>query len=214
MSTARVWHPAEPWHLIIPVKDTRHGKSRLSPLDGLTAQGRSALNRALADDTIRAAVAAVGAERVWLVTPDADLRRDWSGAGVHVVDDPGAGLNAAILAGFRRLPGPSRHAALLGDLPALRATDLRSALDAANDHAESFVPDAAGTGTVLRCGRAVVPRFGPDSAAAHAADGAARLDLDLPRLRCDVDDPASLELATRLGVGPATAQVLGLGRAG
>ena len=86
MSTARVWHPAEPWHLVIPVKDTRHGKSRLSLLDGLTARGRAALSRAIADDTIGAAVAAVGADRVWLVTSDAGLRSDWSGAGVHVVD--------------------------------------------------------------------------------------------------------------------------------
>lgn len=214
MSTARARQPTEPWHLVIPVKDTRQGKSRLSALDGLTRLGRSALSRAIADDTIAVAVEAVGADRVWLVTPDPGLRREWSAAGVHVVDDPGAGLNAAIRAGLCSVPATSRQAALLGDLPALRAVDLRSALQVAADHEESFVPDAAGTGTVLRCGRAVVPRFGPASAAAHAADGATRLDLDLPRLRCDVDDPASLEVATRLGLGAATAEVLGLGRAG
>lgn len=209
MSTARFWHPKGPWHLIIPIKDTRHGKSRLSGLDGLTPKGRSELSRAIADDTLAAVVEAVGPDLVWLVTPDPGLRRDWSNEGVHIVDDPGTGLNAAIQAGFRSLPGRSRHAALLGDLPALRAADLHTALQAAADQEESFVPDAAGTGTVLRCGRAVVPRFGPGSAAAHAADGATRLELDLPRLRCDVDDPESLEAATRLGLGAATARVLG-----
>jgi 2-phospho-L-lactate guanylyltransferase len=214
MSTARFWHPEGPWHLIIPVKDTRHGKTRLLGLDGLVTMGRSELSRAIADDTLAAAVETVGPDLVWLVTPDPALRRDWSSEGVHLVDDPGMGLNAAIRAGFRSVPAGSRHAALLGDLPALRAADLRTALEAAADQDESFVPDAAGTGTVLRCGRAVVPRFGPGSAAAHAADGATRLELDLPRLRCDVDDPESLEAATRLGVGPATARVLGRGRAG
>jgi 2-phospho-L-lactate guanylyltransferase len=213
MSTARFWHPGEHWHLIIPVKDTRHGKSRLSGLDGLTEAGRSELSRALADDTIAVAVEAVGAERVWLVTPDPGLRADWSRAGVHVVDDPGAGLNGAIRAGLRAVPTRAPRAALLGDLPAVRATDLRAALDAATEHEESFVPDAAGTGTVLRGGRVAAPLFGPGSAAAHAADGAIRLDLELPRLRCDVDDPESLEAATRLGVGSSTARVLGVHRA-
>jgi 2-phospho-L-lactate guanylyltransferase len=214
MSTARFWHPAEPWHVIIPIKDTLHGKSRLAGLDGLAAVGRAQLSRAIADDTIAAAVEAVGPELVWLVTPDPGLRRDWSSLGVHVVDDPGAGLNAAIRAGFRSIPPRSRHVALLGDLPALQAADLAAALRAAARHEEAFVPDAAGTGTVLRCGHAVVPRFGAGSAAAHEADGAARLELDLPRLRCDVDDPESLGKATRLGLGPATSRVLGLDCAG
>ena len=83
-------------------------------------------------------------------------------------------------------------AALLGDLPALDGESLRAALEAAGRRAESFVPDADGTGTVLRCGRGFTPRFGADSASRHEADGAVRLELPLPRLRTDVDDARSL----------------------
>ena len=74
-----------------------------------------------------------------------------------------------------------------------------------------FVPDAEGTGTVLLTALtadAMRPEFGADSAAAHQAAGAVRLDLDLPRLRRDVDTPADLQTAVELGVGPRTRSVL------
>jgi 2-phospho-L-lactate guanylyltransferase len=129
---------------------------------------------------------------------------------VSVCADPGQGLNAAIAAGLRRAAEDGRHtAALLGDLPALTPGDLLDALSAASSHSQSFVPDRQGTGTVLRCGRAFTPRFGPGSAAAHEADGAVRLALDLPRLRTDVDDRESLLLARSLRVGPSTESALG-----
>ena len=44
--------------------------------------------------------------------------------------------------------------------------------------------------------------FGAGSAAAHERLGHVRLDLDLPGLRVDVDDAASLAAAVRLGLGP------------
>ena len=53
------------------------------------------------------------------------------------------------------------------------------------------------------------PRFGPDSASRHAADGAVRLELDLPRLRTDVDDLQSLVRVLELGAGPSTTAALG-----
>lgn len=99
---------------------------------------------------------------------------------------------------------------LLGDLPALRPTDLLTALQAAAEHALAVVPDAEGTGTVLltSLGGHLEPAFGTGSAARHSAAGHRRLELDLPRLRTDVDDDASLRAAQRLGVGPATEAVL------
>ena len=170
---------------------------------------RAELSRAIADDTIAAAVETVGAARVVLVTADAGLAQRWRGAGVSVVADPGSGLNDAITAGMR-VAGGSLVAALLGDVPALTPQELTEALVVAQGHGQCFVPDAAGTGTVLRAGHSFTPRFGADSARHHAADGAARLDLDLPRLRTDVDDAASLAAAQRLGLGPATRAVLAL----
>ena len=74
-----------------------------------------------------------------------------------------------------------------------------------------FVPDAEGTGTVLLTAltpTAMQPSFGSGSAAAHQAAGAFRLDLDLPRLRRDVDTAADLRTAIDLGVGTRTQLVL------
>lgn len=194
------------WHVVVPIKDTREGKSRLAP----AGVRRTRLSRAIADDTLSAVVEAVEAEHVWLVTSDAGLSWDWAGAGVHVIPDPGHGLNAAITAGLSHVPADVPRAALLGDLPSLLAVDVVTALQAGGRVAEWFVPDLDGSGTVLRGGHAFVPQFGPGSAEAHARQGALRLELDLPRLRRDVDDPDSLAAAVRLGVGSATSAVLGL----
>ena len=114
------------------------------------------------------------------------------------------------------LPPDAPAAVLLADVPALRPDDLSRSLAAAEralaaGARQAFVPDAEGTGTVLlaaaRADR-LVPRFGPASASAHAAAGAVRLDLDLPRLRRDVDSWPALQLAAALGLGPRTAAVL------
>jgi 2-phospho-L-lactate guanylyltransferase len=206
MVTANHSESRPPWHVVVPVKDTRQGKSRLAP----AGVGRTRLSRAIADDTLSAVVEAVEADRVWLVTSDTGLSWDWAAAGVHVVPDPGQGLNAAIAAGLSHVPGDAPRAALLGDLPSLLAVDLVTALQTGGRVPDWFVPDLDGSGTVLRAGRAFVPQFGPASAEAHARQGALRLELDLPRLRRDVDDPDSLAAAVRLGVGSATSAVLGL----
>ena len=207
--------PAPDWHVVVPVKDTRHGKSRLARSVGAA---REPLARAIADDTLEAVDGAVGPDRVIVVTSDAGLAAEWSQHGVHVVADPDEGLNAALSLGLAGVPTGRAAAALLGDLPALHPDELREALAAAARHDQSFVPDADGVGTVLRCGRvrsgdglrSGLPRplFGADSAARHEADGAVRLTLDLPRLRTDVDDLASLEAAARLGLGPRTQAVV------
>jgi len=70
-----------------------------------------------------------------------------------------------------------------------------------------FVPDAEGSGTVLLAAEqplALNHAFGPGSAREHARRGAVRLDLDLPRLRRDVDTEADLRAAVLLGCGPRT----------
>lgn len=193
------------WHVVIPVKDTAHGKSRLARAAG---SDRVRLSRAIADDTIDAAVGAVGARNVVLVTADTGLSRTWAARGVSVLDDPGAGLNAAVSRGLAAVPPGWRSAVLLGDLPCLTPADLVAALSVAHAYGEAFVPDADGTGTVLRCGTSITPRFGARSAERHEADGAVRLQLDLPRLRTDVDDGPSLAVARRLGLGPATLAVV------
>jgi 2-phospho-L-lactate guanylyltransferase len=99
--------------------------------------------------------------------------------------------------------------ALAGDLPALRPDDLDAAL--LGLRRRSFAADAEGSGTVLLgapAGVALDPRFGPGSAAAHAASGARPLSGDWPGLRHDVDTAADLHAVLALGAGPYTCGLL------
>lgn len=198
------------WRLVIPVKGGRGAKTRLRAPDGVD---HPSLALALALDTLAAATEALGGERVVVVTCDPVVCRAAEDHGCLVVADPGDGLNRAIQAGLRAVAGHSGcpGGVLLGDLPALRANELVHALAAAQGHRLAFVPDLEGAGTVLltatQPGR-LVPRFGSRSAAAHEEAGHARLDLDLPGLRRDVDDETSLRMALDLGVGSHTARLM------
>jgi 2-phospho-L-lactate guanylyltransferase len=186
----------------------RPGEGRLRAPDGVD---RLVLARALALDTVTAAAEAVGASHVLVVTSDPEVLTAIDDLGVTTLADPGGGLNAAVAAGLAALAAERPAAVLLGDVPALRAVDLRAALAAADHHDGWFVADAEGTGTVLlgaaRAG-SLRPAFGSGSAARHEHEGYRRLDLDLDRLRRDVDDEVSLGEALRLGVGPSTAGLL------
>ena len=168
---------------------------------------------ALLADTVAAALAAPAVGLVLVVTDEpraTELVTALGAATVH--DEPDAGLNAALVHGARRARemagGPV--AALSSDLPALRPDELTAALQAAAQVPRAFVADAAGTGTTLLAVSAgeLDPRFGPGSAAAHAAGGAVPLPGDWPGLRRDVDTPADLHAACWIGVGPRTAGFL------
>lgn len=202
---------ALPWRLVVPVKGGAAAKSRLHPPAGVD---REDLALALATDCLTACCAGMPPGHVLVVTSDPRVATMARGFGTVVVADPGAGLNAAVAVGrdhaLRFSPG-TPVAALLGDLPALLPGDLVTALGAAAAHPLALVPDAGGQGTSLLTavdGADLEPGFGTGSAAAHEAAGHVRLDLDLPRLRTDVDDDAALRAAVALGVGPATLAVL------
>lgn len=200
------------WHLVVPVKGGATAKSRLHPPSGVD---REELALALATDCLTACCAGMPPARVVVVTSDAHVAQMATSLGTRVVADPGAGLNAAAAAGrdFVVAAGPDRPVAvLLGDLPALRAGDLTTALGAATAYPRAVVADAAGGGTVLLTalvGADLVPAFGAGSSRRHQGAGYHLLDLDLPRLRTDVDDDAGLQAALALGVGPATRHTLG-----
>ena len=72
------------------------------------------------------------------------------------------------------------------------------------------VADRLATGTAALCafGTALDPQFGSDSSARHRRSGAIELTGAWPGLRCDVDTPADLAAARRLGVGAATARAV------
>jgi 2-phospho-L-lactate guanylyltransferase len=193
-----------PWTVVLPVKPSAVGKSRL----GLGAE----LARAIALDTIDAARRVPGIQVV-VVTADPTIVTAARELGVIVVvEDAPAGIAAAIERGLAGTSPDGRRAALLADLPALRPDELAAALDEAAQHDRAFVPDAEGTGTTLvtaRGGRSLVHRFGEDSAAEHLAAGLTALPIPASStIRRDVDVLAHLTQATAAGIGPRTAVLL------
>ena len=184
----------------------------------------------MAMDTVSAALASSVVGRVVVVTTDHAVSDLALAVGADVIQDvPDAGLNPALAyaatlvrpkGATASLPGV---AALPADLPALRTEDLTAALRAAEEVAWStagtaygpeplrgFVPDAAGTGTVLLAappGARLEPCFGWGSAAGHVSSGAVELTGNWPGLRRDVDTAADLAEAVALGVGPRTSAI-------
>lgn len=195
--------------LLVPVKDAHGAKTRLGDVG---AAARAELMRAFARDSISAALGTPLAEVV-VVGDAVALASVLEGLEVAVVADEGGGdLNAALRAAARRVGRPGRGVAvMLADLPCLRTTDLENVLAKAGSLGRrTFVADAAGTGTTLLAARAGLdldPRFGPGSAAAHAASGADAVTGAVASLRLDVDTTSDLGRALALGVGPETAEV-------
>lgn len=190
-----------PVTLVIPVKGSGAGKSRLGAAPELAA--------AIALDTVEAARAAHGVGQLIVVGGLTEALPD-----VRLVPDPGYGLIAAIGAGLALADESLPTAVLLGDVPALRPEDLDTALVAASEHHWAFVPDAAGSGTTLVVAAAGLPhslRFGENSAEEHRVAGYVDLTagdagpaLRLDTLRRDVDTREDLAAAAALGLGRRT----------
>ncbi len=198
--------------LLVPIKPLSLAKSRLlgAADDGAgSADAHACLVAAVARDTVAAARQAAGVREIVVISSDPRLTESFRADGIEVLPDtPTAGLNAALRHGdahVRARGYVSRTGALQADLPALRPSELAQALETAGDN-RAFCPDRHGTGTTLliaRPGRPLNPRFGTDSATAHAAS-AVRLDGPWESLRCDVDTGQDLDTARELGLGAHT----------
>ena len=223
------------WTLVLPVQRGEFAKSRLLAPPGVQHAG---LARAMALDALAAVRSCALVRHRIVVTSDQAVAVAASAAGDIVIADDARGLGgdnadglgggnadglggddadglgAAVGAGLAhadRLAATSPVAVLLADLPALTPGDLQMALEAARHHRLAFVADADETGTVLLTGRRPgrLPfAFGTGSAARHQGLGAVRLDLQLPRLRRDVDTLGDLRSAAALGLGPRTRSAL------
>jgi 2-phospho-L-lactate guanylyltransferase len=198
------------WSLVVPAKRLAAAKTRLTPLTAALGRdlpaGHADLVLALLADTVVAARDSSAVGLVVVVTDDPRATALVTALGARTVgDEPDSGLNAALVHGARSIGG-GPVAALSSDLPALRPGELTAALQAAAAVPRAFVADAEGSGTTLLAARDgdLAPRFGRGSAAAHAAGGAVPLAGDWPGLRQDVDTPADLAAARRLGVGERT----------
>ncbi len=215
------------WTVVVPVKHTSHGKSRL--------RADAQLARAIALDTLERIAAARRVERIVLVTSDAALadaaREQITSAVVDVVAEETAApqsvrsaradradavehaLNDAVRAGLNSVGG-GFVAVIHADLPALHPDDLDDALLLAADVPYGAVSDSEGVGTVMLTAqhpRALQPSFGHDSFARHLAAGATPLAA-APSLRRDVDTPVQLNAARdapELTLGPRTRALTG-----
>jgi 2-phospho-L-lactate/phosphoenolpyruvate guanylyltransferase len=178
--------------IVVPVKSTRRGKSRLALPDGR----RRELATAFAIDTVTAAGAVAAVLVVAEDRADADVLDGL--AEVHLTLT--ADLNSAIRDGLDRLDPAAPAAVMPADLPGLLPAHLSDALRAAAGLPYAAVADRDGIGTTLLVGsRAdrIRPRFGGPSFAAHTGDGAVALDVPLDSsLRRDVDRPDDLVDAT------------------
>ncbi len=206
--------------LIIAVKRLAAAKTRLAPV--FSARTRESVVLAMLVDTLTAAARAGSVRSITVVTPDEAAAAAAAELGAGVLADPTPEghpdpLNNAIATAESALVDSFSNADLLanvvvlqGDLPALQTQELSEAIAAARHHERSFVADRLGTGTsaLFAFGTSLDPQFGPDSAARHRRSGAIELTGAWPGLRCDVDTPADMAAARRLGVGGATARAV------
>lgn len=204
--------PPSRFGVVIPVKPATYAKSRLGRLGD---EVRQSLAVAFALDTVAAALACDRVETVLVVTDDHRLATRMRALGAHVVPDGVADdLNGSLEQGAAevRRHGPHLHlAALCADLPALRPEELGRALAAAAPTRLGFVADADRLGTTLVAAPDLTtfrPRFGAGSRQEHLDAGGVEVAEDgLDSVRRDVDTPADLEEALRLGIGPHTSRV-------
>ena len=200
--------------LIIAVKRLAAAKTRLAPV--FSAPTREKVVLAMLVDTLTAAAGVAALGSITVITPDDAAAAAAAELGAGVLADPTPDgdsdpLNNAIAAAERAVAGSFANVVVLqGDLPALQTRELAEAIAAARHHRRSFVADrlATGTAALCACGSELDPQFGPDSCARHRRSGAIELTGAWPGLRCDVDTPADLAAARRLGVGAATARAI------
>lgn len=208
--------PVEPqgFVVIVPVKPPARGKSRLT---GHSPARRGDMASAFALDTTSAARTTPGVVAVLAMTDDHAFAALLRSSGCAVVPDGATELNAALVQAAaeaaRRWPD-AHPVVLLADLPCLTPSALSGVLAALPRDRPAFVRDAHGSGTTLYAAPLdqFGPRFGRNSAAAHAEVGAVEVEAPDLRGRLDVDDADDLRAAITLGVGPHTAAALAGGQ--
>lgn len=220
-TTERAYHAAVPvpaladlsnLHAIVPARGSGVGKSRLG--EALDAEERLALVVGMLVQTLTVLAAWPACRAFHVVTADPGLRRivrgSDTGASAITEMEPGAGLNAALVAGRDRAISYGATAVLFlpADLPYLTTSALDSMLEAADAALAAgsgrrlvvLAPADARVGTnalLLSPPRTIEPCFGESSLEAHvraaaAADASLQLVGD-PALGFDLDTPDDLE---------------------
>lgn len=192
--------------IIVPHRGLEAAKSRLAP--SLSPEERESLARQLLERVL--SVAREVCDDVVVITPSRELASAVDLSGARVVVQRGMGLNEGLeQARFDALVDDLDTLIVLhGDLPNLRAADVKALVDALprGEPGVAIAPDRAGTGTnglVLRPPGVMNFRFGPGSFSAHLAE-AERADVPVVAvnragLAFDVDTPDDLARWLNLG---------------
>lgn len=194
--------------ILIPVKNLRNAKQRLSSL--LDASARTQLAQTMLADVVTA-VAVSRCDDVALVTSDhfaIELARQ---NGFEIIRDEVNVSESDAIAMATQVcisRGVDKTLVLPGDIPLIGAEDIRTIYEHAPERGSLLVPssDKRGSNAVLRRPAALFPlRFGNDSFMPHLAAAIATntscIVLSLPRIGLDVDTPEDLK---QLAVAPGT----------
>jgi 2-phospho-L-lactate guanylyltransferase len=188
--------------IIVPHRGLAAAKTRLAPV--LAPEERITLARELLQRVLRVSREAV--DDVVVITPSAELAGVVEAIGATLVVQRGMGLNEGLdqARGDALEAGVTLLGVLHGDLPNLRADDIRALLAAAPPpRGVAIAPDRSGSGTnglALRPPDAMPFAFGIGSFAAHVqASGGEAVVVERPGLAFDLDTPADLARWLELG---------------
>jgi 2-phospho-L-lactate guanylyltransferase len=186
--------------VLLPVKDFKDAKQRLSP--ALSLRQRSGLARAMLSDVLRVLSAARRPERVVVFTASAEAAQMARQYNFDILEETQVkGHSAAVNQVLNELSASASHIlALAADLPILRPEDVDRVFESATS-AVTLVSSRDGTGTnaVLFVSPARIRmEYGEGSLQRHLASAAsARLEasvLHVPGIEFDLDTPEDLRL--------------------
>jgi 2-phospho-L-lactate guanylyltransferase len=187
--------------ILVPVKDLRGAKQRLSPL--LTPEERAQLARAMVEDVFDALTPFAASPGVAVVSGDAWASRQAKARNFTVIlDDIQESETGAIEMGTAFCLNNDAGFCVVfpADIPLITSDEIRAVLAAMPAQGCVVVPagDGRGTNGILRCPADLIPlRFGNDSLLPHlAAARATGHDVvvlrELPGIALDVDRPDDL----------------------
>jgi 2-phospho-L-lactate/phosphoenolpyruvate guanylyltransferase len=199
--------------LLIPVKDPKNSKTRLSSL--LSLEERRWLAWTMFEDVSRAVCNSRQADRIVLVTSFAPAIERARAIGWDVLIEQSQVSESASVDWASRIlaeQGIDTVMRLPADLPLVQAEDIDMILSIdLKSPGALLVPSREGTGTnaIIRTPPNLFPsRFGPNSFALHKGE-AARVDVQCvivnnTRVELDIDEPADVQLFIESGSGTET----------
>jgi 2-phospho-L-lactate/phosphoenolpyruvate guanylyltransferase len=193
--------------ILVPIKNLRHAKQRLTPLLGSTA--RFELANAMAEDVLEALGLWRSRPEVGVVTTDPLALALARKFGFEIIPDGNVSETDAIATAtdFCLQRGAGSTLVIPADIPLIQPWELELILQSAPAEGSVLVPagDGRGTNAAFRRPANLFPlRFGNDSFKPHfaaaQASGKPCITLSLPGIARDVDNPSDLQdLADALG---------------